>query len=158
MLPLLFIGCGNAPGISRRRTPIGSVRVFKLSVGIVDMTAMIDANSQTAILARLMDAASLRNEVIAHNVANVNTPGHLCLTVQFEDAFAQALASGNGTRALQVTPQVVAGGGGVTRTDGNNVDIDLEMNKIAKNSLLYEFCAQVMAVQIAQQRSAIQGR
>jgi len=119
---------------------------------------MIDTTSQTAILARLLDAASLRNEVIAHNVANVNTPGHQCLTVQFEDAFAQALSSGDSTRALHVTPEVIPGGGGTTRADGNNVDIDMEMNRLAKNSLLYEFCAQVMAVQIAQQRSAIQGR
>lgn len=122
------------------------------------MTGMIDATAQTALLTRIMDAASLRNEVIAHNVANVNTPGHQCLTVQFEDAFAQAVASGDAKRAMQVTPEVVPGGGGTTRADGNNVDIDMEMNRLAKNSLLYEFCAQVMALQMSQQRSAIQGR
>jgi flagellar basal-body rod protein FlgB len=119
---------------------------------------MIPANSQVALLARLMDAACLRNEVIAQNVANVNTPGHECLTVQFEDALAQALASGDTAQAMHVTPVVVPGGGGTMRADGNNVDIDLELGRLQKNSLLFEFYAQVMSLEVGQYRSAIQGR
>ncbi len=117
---------------------------------------MIPPNSQMALLARLMDATSLRNEVIAHNIANVNTPGHQNLQVEFEEALTRALSSG-GTGPSSVTPRVVAGGGGTPRADGNNVDIDVEIGRMQKNSLLFELYAQIMAVQIAQYRSAIQG-
>jgi flagellar basal-body rod protein FlgB len=102
--------------------------------------------------------ARLRTEVIAHNVANVNTPGHQCLQVQFEDALARALDRGDAMRAAQLTPQVVEGGGGTLRADGNNVDIDLELGRLQKNSLLAELYTQLMSVRMAQYRSAIQGR
>src|SRR5438105_12261096 len=110
---------------------------------------MIQPNSQMALLARLMDVASLRHEVIAHNVANVNTPGHQCLEVQFEDALARALSSGRTASPMQATPHVVPGTGGTMRADGNNVDIDMEIGRLQKNSLLFELYAQVLSVQVA---------
>jgi flagellar basal-body rod protein FlgB len=119
---------------------------------------MMDSNSHMSLIARLMDVACLRNEVIAHNVANVNTPGHQCLEVQFEDALAQALGASDSSQAAQVAPRVVTGGGGAMRADGNNVDIDLEMSRLHKNSLMFELYSQLLAMHISQHRSAVQGR
>ena len=42
--------------------------------------------------------------------------------------------------------------------DGNNVDIDLEMGRLQKNTLLYRVYTQILAVQLGQMRSAIGGR
>ena len=42
--------------------------------------------------------------------------------------------------------------------DGNNVDIDFEMGQLSKNSLQYKVYAQILAMQLAQMRSAISGR
>ena len=36
---------------------------------------MDDLSSELSMLSRLMDATSIRTRVIAHNLANVNTPG-----------------------------------------------------------------------------------
>lgn len=118
----------------------------------------MSAHSQIGVLAKLLDVSHARHEIIAQNVANVNTPGYRRQEVRFEDAFAQALAVGDARQALALQPAVVTPSGGVERADGNNVDIDKEMGGLAKNSLLYKVCAQILAVQLAQTRSAISGR
>lgn len=119
---------------------------------------MIDPNSQISLLARLLDVASLRNKVIAQNIANVNTPGHQRLEVHFEEALARSLTAGDRRGAQHLTAQVRPGAGGAERTDGNNVDIDQEIGRLQKNHILFQLYTQVLATQLTQYRSAIQGR
>jgi flagellar basal-body rod protein FlgB len=113
--------------------------------------------SGLGVLTQLMDAAALRHRVIAQNVANVNTPGYKRREVLFEADLAKALAANDDTAAAHVTPQVVLGEG-PERVDGNNVDIDREMNALSKNALLYQAAAQIVASRVASLRAAIAGR
>jgi flagellar basal-body rod protein FlgB len=122
------------------------------------MTAINITGSQVGLLSNLLDGAALRHRVIANNIANINTPGFRQLSVSFEDALAQALDRGNMDKALQMQPQVVFGAGGATRLDGNNVDIDLEMGDLAKNTLFFRTVNQVLANQLGILRSAITGQ
>src|SRR5438477_12244099 len=94
------------------------------------------------LLTRLLDVASLRQDVIAQNVANLNTPGYSTLGVSFEDALKQALTPRSGERPLDVAVEVVPGTGGTLRADGNNVDIDLEMARLQKNAIYFQVYAQ----------------
>jgi flagellar basal-body rod protein FlgB len=110
------------------------------------------------MLARLLDVYSVRQRVIAQNVANVNTPRYHQLDVDFEDAFGHALASHNAADLKRLQPQVVENATGPERADGNNVDIDFEMARLTKNSLLYRTFVQIMASHVATQRSAIAGQ
>jgi flagellar basal-body rod protein FlgB len=112
--------------------------------------------SSHGLLAQVLDAAALRHRVIAQNVANVNTPGYRRLAVAFQDDLASALALQPG--GPPVRPRVVEAGGGPERVDGNNVDIDQEMNNLTKNALLYEAAAQILTSRIGLMRSAITGR
>ena len=109
-------------------------------------------------MSRLLDVASLRHRVIAQNVANVNTPGYHALAVTFEDAFARALSWQGQEAAEQVQPQIVESADGPERADGNNVDIDVEMAALSKNTLLYRTFAQILSAHLAIQRSAITGQ
>ena len=110
------------------------------------------------VLARLLDVADLRHRVIAQNVANVNTPGYHRLQVNFEDAFQKALKN-PGDKALQVDAKVVEGEGSQQlRVDGNNVDMDLEMAELAKNTSLYQTFAQILSHRIGVTRAAITSR
>jgi flagellar basal-body rod protein FlgB len=111
--------------------------------------------SGLGLLTQVLDTASLRHRVIAQNVSNVNTPGYRRLAVAFEDELAQALASPGGGPAVR--PHVVVADG-PERVDGNTVDIDREMNDLAKNALLYEAAATILTSRVAQYRSAIAGR
>jgi flagellar basal-body rod protein FlgB len=113
---------------------------------------------RTELLSRLLDVASLRHQVIAQNVANINTPGYHHLDVDFEDAFARAVADGDPAALIRVQPSVVENATGPERADGNNVDIDDELSRLEKNTLLYRTFAQIIANQVATQRSAIQGQ
>lgn len=112
--------------------------------------------SGIGVLAQVLDAAALRHRVIAQNVANVNTPGYQRLTVAFEDDLARALAAPSGM--VPVKPRVVVAEGGAERVDGNNVDIDQEMNNLTKNALLYQAAAQIITNRVGQMRAAITGR
>lgn len=109
-------------------------------------------------LVKQLDVASVRHRVIAHNVANVNTPGFRQLDVNFENALEQRLNRGDAAGSLRIRPEIVEGQGGPERADGNNIDIDQEMGRLTKNTLLYRTYAQILAVKLAAMRSAINGR
>ncbi len=110
------------------------------------------------LIARLLDVYSVRHRVIAQNVANVNTPHYHQLDVDFEDAFTRALTNHDPEALKHVQPAVVENGSGPERADGNNVDIDNEMGRLEKNTLLYRTFVQILATHVATQRSAISGQ
>ena len=119
-----------------------------------------------------LDASAMRLKAIANNIANVNTPGYQRIEVSFENELRKAL-----------DPQVLQG----ARTDGghmdigrpdigklkpeayrpndptlpgqvNNVDIDMEMAKLAENQILFQAGVKFMSERTAVLRSAIMGR
>ncbi len=51
------------------------------------MIAAID-NNMTALLGLALDATHMRQQAIAHNIANVNTPGYRRVSVSFEARMA----------------------------------------------------------------------
>jgi flagellar basal-body rod protein FlgB len=55
-------------------------------------------------------------------------------------------------------PRIVEGKGGAIRDDGNNVEIDAEMGRLNKNTLLFNVYAQVLTSRLNTLRSAISGR
>lgn len=93
---------------------------------------MFDSVTSAAMKSAL-DALSLRQRVIADNIANVNTPGFRAGRVQFEDALARAARTGDGT----VTPTVQRSLE-PTRTNGNNVNLDTETLSNVDTNLRYQ--------------------
>src|SRR5262245_13468829 len=118
---------------------------------------MIVSQSHVSALARFLDVAAQRNDVIAQNVANVNTPAYRALDVRFEQQLSAAMWS-DGPAVPQARPRIVEADGGTPRNDGNNVDIDQEMARLHKNTILVQLYNQVMAIELSQYRAAIQGR
>lgn len=113
--------------------------------------------SQFELLSGLLDAASLRHQVIAHNVANVNTPGFHGREVSFEEALRREYLLNGPTADRRPEPRIVERPGGIAREDGNNVDIDAEMGRLAKNTTLFGVYSQILATRMAAMRSAISG-
>jgi flagellar basal-body rod protein FlgB len=103
------------------------------------------------VLAKALEAASLRQEAIAQNLANVDTPGYKAIDVSFEDQLKTALARADSLRmrvthpkhlakpssAAAAQPVLVRKTGTVSRADGNNVDPEAEMAALAENQLTY---------------------
>lgn len=98
-----------------------------------------------------LDVSSLRQKVIAQNVANVTTPGYGAMEVKFEEILQEKLKfklSGSRThpmhlpigraRITEVEPEVVMSSAPIPPGKVNNVEIDKEMVELAKNSLNWD--------------------
>lgn len=104
-----------------------------------------------------LNGAATRQQAIANNMANVNTPGYKRQEVSFKDSLRDAYINQNNTgvemqaahsRHIQdqpskpVSPVKYEVSDTNMRNDDNNVDPDREMAKQAKNSLYYNGLAQ----------------
>ena len=115
------------------------------------------------ILTREMDVSVLRGNVIANNVANVNTPNFKRSFVNFESQLKRALDSEKAARFPQyvtsdrhivfdkpmdwedVGPRRVLDYLTEAKNNGNNVDIEEEGMNALNNQLLYTTLAQVVS-------------
>ncbi len=105
-------------------------------------------------LPRAMTAANIRQEVIANNLANVNTPNFRKSNVEFEELLAREIYGEESDGKLKMArthekhlpfvplefraePTILQDNSTVMRVDDNNVDIDIEMATLAKNQLYY---------------------
>ena len=110
----------------------------------------------TTLLEKALDAASLRQQVISSNIANVNTEGYDAQRVVFESHLKEVMALENGdddgfnVASTAVDPEfrLNASGGytaeslhaNVESQDGP-VDLNNEMSNLAKNQIMYNALA-----------------
>ncbi|MDI7248259.1 MAG: flagellar basal body protein [Bacillota bacterium] len=92
-------------------------------------------------LSAALDALSLRHEVIADNIANVNTPGFKARRVRFEDQLKSAIARGDPDSCRPVIEEDQL----EVRRDGNSVDIDLEMARLAETTVTYSAISRLVS-------------
>jgi flagellar basal-body rod protein FlgB len=98
--------------------------------------------SQIAWLA--LDAAALRHEITAHNIANARTPGFVPKRVEFaeqlrslvNDAVVGADSKDIGSRFAALKTQIRNGSLVETKTD-QTVEVDMEMINLTENVLYY---------------------
>jgi flagellar basal-body rod protein FlgB len=105
-------------------------------------------------LERAISGASTRQEALAANIANADTPGYRRKDVDFQTALHHAWNAGE--RGVEdVHPTTVTDNSTVMRADGSSVDIDTEAAEQAKNGLTYEAVSQIMKTRTAIIKSAI---
>ena len=114
--------------------------------------------SQFDLLSKLVDVTALRHKVLAQNVANVNTPGYRKLSVSFDETLAAQLDHKGDNRIHALKPELVEDNSSPDRIDGNNVDIDKEMMRLNKNTLLNNTFLQIISTKAAMMRRAIGGQ
>jgi len=89
-----------------------------------------------------------RQEVVASNIANADTPGYKTRDVgmpgDFSTAFAQFTALPEETPGL------------VSRNDGNNVSIDRESRLLAENDIRFNLATQLLRGEIRTYKMAIE--
>lgn len=100
------------------------------------------------VLDKAADASWLRNEAIANNIANVDTPGYKRQDVSFETELQKALGESQyismdekvkNVPLARLNPRPFTDYAGYSyRLDGNNVDIDQENIYLAENQLKYQ--------------------
>ncbi len=114
--------------------------------------------SQFELIGGLLDAASLRHQAIAQNIANVNTPGYRRLDIEFEETLSREILTNEEAIGKRHQARLIEGASEAQREDGNNVSIDAEMGQLNKNTMLYNVYSQILATRIAAMRSAISGQ
>jgi flagellar basal-body rod protein FlgB len=123
------------------------------------------------LLEKSLDASTMRQRVIANNIANVDTPYFKRSEVSFESLLQKQMGSFTplqsyrtdarhfnfGNSANQLSPQTIVDEGSVMNNNLNNVDMDTEMSQLAKNQLAYNAEIQQINHEFKILRSAITG-
>lgn|SRR5690554_2514594 len=119
-----------------------------------------------AILEAGLDAAALRQKVIANNIANISTPGYKAGRVRFEEELRSYL-TGQGKLRLSVTHSGHIGASQglpapkitrvnrAMRPDGNSVNMDSEQVMLADNVIRYQALAAQVDEQLARMRLVV---
>lgn len=122
---------------------------------------------QTALSLR-----AARQELLASNIANADTPNFKARDIDFASALQAALAGTSAAVPMTKTsPMHLDGNSGASvmgapvmyrkpvqpSADGNTVDMDVERAQFADNALRYEASVRFVSEQMKQMLTAIQG-
>ncbi len=113
-----------------------------------------------------------RQQLLASNVANADTPNYKARDIDFNVALQQAMGGApTAVHALNKTTtnhldtaNTVAGvaaqyrSNGQGNIDGNTVDMDTERNQYLDNAMRYEASLTIVSMQIKHMLAAIQGQ
>jgi len=109
-------------------------------------------------MGKVMDFRMQRQNIVASNLANINTPGYKAKRLEFEEELQSSLQLGDRGRITKTDPQHMPTGfdpenaRGELRKDidprevrgEDQVDLDEEMAIMAKNSLAYKTLSQLL--------------
>lgn len=111
---------------------------------------------------KLLDAAVARQQAVAANIANAETPGYRRVDVapDFATQLKARLASGDlaasaATLQPRITEDLTAHS---VRPDGNSVEIEHELLALNRNAVEHEFLTDIISSNIKQLKLAITGR
>lgn len=128
-----------------------------------------DLRGSVSLFENALNLRVQRQQVIASNIANADTPHYKARDFDFSSALKEAMA-GRQSGSIQLAKTSgrhidgSAGFGGATlrfRTekqsavDGNTVDMDVERAALAENSIQYEVLTKLIGDKISGMRSAI---
>ncbi len=110
-------------------------------------------------LERVLDLSAFRHQVIAANLANVDTPGYRTRDVRpFAGEIEQAMAGDEPSLTEQsFTPVAHEIRGLLERPDGNNVSVERESLLLAQNQLRFQVAVQFLKAEFHKLSSAING-
>ena len=127
-----------------------------------------------SLLEKSLNLRSLQHRILASNIANMDTPNYKAVELDVAEEMNRNIhqgassgiqlartqtthlpASSNPTDAVKIkiakSPELSL------RSDGNTVDLDRTMGKLAENTLLYRTAAQIISRKFSGLRNAIKG-
>ena len=99
-----------------------------------------------------LDLLSVRQRLVASNIANADTPGYRTRDIDFQFEFQSALAAKTGSA---LDPHVVEVPSLAVRNDGNDVSIDREARLLAETAQRFALVSQLLAKKFAGVKAAI---
>jgi len=122
----------------------------------------IETSKARPLLAKAMDYRAARQDMIASNIANVDTPYYKPRDISFEDTLVEKkneiFQKDNSHQLKMATtdakhlqpkeqsssskPTLYFRDGHMARNDGNSVDLDVETTEMSKNSIMFNALVQ----------------
>jgi len=102
-------------------------------------------------------AASVRQKVIANNIANLDTPGYRRQTVDFDKVLATAVREGRPVDMDKLGESIVQASQGPPNERGNDVDLDVEVGELIKNVSRYKTYCRMLSRLYRQMELAMGG-
>ena len=128
-------------------------------------------NENITLLAKYLDVETMRQKLIAQNIANISTPGYKSLNLRFEDCLQDALNSdkvnletsldnhfSNIPDPKKMEPFVEKDDTSKMRADLNNVNLEHEMTVLSANTIQYNLVIQRLSGSFQQLSYVIRGR
>ena len=130
---------------------------------------LLFADKTPLVLKKALDFQSERQLLISSNISNIDTPDYQAKDIDFKGALKAALGSGDDL-ALRATHKGHIGPSrdslkglmahpfnesDISKSNGNNVNIDKEMMKLSENQISYNATVQMMAKRFSTIRAAI---
>ena len=110
---------------------------------------------------KMLDATVLRQEAIASNLANLETPHYKRVDVSptFASELSQAISSGSPAAVNTIKPTIVVDQNAVAQNrDGNSVQLEKELIYLQKNMVAHHLQTQMLTGTFDKLRAAIRGR
>ena len=116
---------------------------------------MSSTNNIVDLLQAGIKAEGLRQQAISSNIANMETPGYQRIDVRFEELVANALNSSSDVDAGDIEPQIFQPHDTLTKSNGNDVNLELEIGDMVKNSLTHTAYVRLLHQKFSQIEEAI---
>lgn len=125
-----------------------------------------------SLLERSLNLRSLQHRVLASNIANMDTPNYKAVELAVTEEMSRNQDSTSGIRLVQTQPghlplkhntadhvklKAAKPPEFSLRGDGNTVDLDRTMGRLAENTLLYKTAAQLISQKFNGLKKAING-
>src|SRR6185503_16734857 len=110
---------------------------------------------------KTLDAVAVRQEAIANNIANLETPGYkrVDLSSTFRTELDRAVASGDAKQIDSLKPSLAVDTNAVSSSqDGNTVSLENEMMQLNQNSLTHTLETQMVSSMLMRLKMAITGK
>ena len=110
---------------------------------------------------KALDATALRQEAIANNIANLETPGYqrLDLAPAFQTELEHACASGDAQQIAALNPTLARDPDAVpSGPDGNTVHLENELMQLNRNGVTHTLETQLVSNMLSRMRLAITGK
>jgi flagellar basal-body rod protein FlgB len=110
---------------------------------------------------KLLDATTLRQEAIASNLANIETPGYrrIDTSSSFTAELQQAISSKNPDQIAGLQPRLEVDASAIAANrDGNTVQLETELSNLQQNSIEHALETQLITSSLLKLRLAITGR
>jgi flagellar basal-body rod protein FlgB len=110
---------------------------------------------------KMLDATVLRQEAIASNLANLETPNYKRVDISpgFASQLSTAIGSGSAARIRGIRPTISIDQTAVAQNrDGNSVQLEKEMIYLQRNMVAHHLQTQMLTGTYSKLQTAIRGR